>query len=67
VPETRLCLSRGPGQESSFVLCDITGYKKDGVFNKYVKISEEFKKLEMDRTWDKISIEPKKTVKKNVE
>ena len=45
---------------------DITGHKKDFVFNKYVKISEEFKKLEMDRTWDKISIEVKKTVKKNV-
>ncbi len=33
---------------------DITGHKKDSVFNKYVKISEEFKKLEMDRTWDNI-------------
>jgi site-specific recombinase XerD len=38
---------------------DITGHKKDSVFNKYVKISEEFKTLEMDRTWDKISIPPK--------
>jgi hypothetical protein len=27
---------------------------KDSVFNKYVKISEEFKKLEMERTWDSI-------------
>jgi hypothetical protein len=45
---------------------EITGHKKDSVFNKYVKITEEFKKLEMDRTWDKISIEAKKTVKKNV-
>ena len=33
---------------------DITGHKKDSVFNKYVKISEEFKKLEMERTWDNI-------------
>ena len=33
---------------------EITGHKKDSVFNKYVKISEEFKKLEMDRTWDNI-------------
>ena len=35
---------------------DIRGHKKDSVFNKYVKISEEFKKLEMDRTWDNIPI-----------
>jgi len=33
---------------------DITGHKKDSVFNKYIKISEDFKKLEMDRTWDSI-------------
>jgi len=33
---------------------EITGHKKDSVFNKYVKISEEFMKLEMDRTWDNI-------------
>jgi hypothetical protein len=33
---------------------EITGHKKDSVFNKYVKISEEFKKLEMERTWDNI-------------
>ena len=30
-------------------------------------ISEEFNELEMDRTWDQISIEAKKTVKRNVE
>lgn len=35
---------------------DITGHKKDSVFNKYVKISEEFKKLEMERTWDSIPV-----------
>ena len=33
---------------------EITGHKKDSVFYKYVKISEEFKKLEMERTWDSI-------------
>jgi hypothetical protein len=41
---------------------EITGHKKDSVFNKYVKISEEFKKLEMERTWDSIPMlkkEPK--------
>jgi len=38
---------------------EITGHKKDSVFNKYVKISEEFKKLEMDRTWDQIKIKDK--------
>jgi len=39
---------------------EITGHKKDSVFNKYVKISEEFKKLEMGRTWDNIPMEVKK-------
>jgi hypothetical protein len=39
---------------------DITGHKKDCIFNKYVKISEEFKKLEMERTWDNIPIMGKK-------
>ena len=33
---------------------EITGHKKDSVFNKYIKISEDFKKLEMERTWDNI-------------
>jgi integrase len=37
---------------------DITGHKKDSVFNKYVKISEDFKKLEMERTWDNIPRPP---------
>jgi hypothetical protein len=37
---------------------EITGHKKDSVFNKYVKISEEFKKLEMERTWDSIPNPP---------
>lgn len=39
---------------------EITGHKKDSVFNKYVKISEEFKKLEMERTWDSIPMMEKK-------
>ena len=42
---------------------EITGHKKDSVFNKYVKISEEFKKLEMERTWDSIPMEGKKSGK----
>jgi len=33
---------------------EITGHKNDSVVNKYVKISEEFNKLEMERTWDSI-------------
>ena len=40
---------------------DITGHKKDSVFNTYVKISEDFKKLEMERTWDSISMQNKKS------
>ncbi len=40
---------------------EITGHKKDSVFNKYVKISEEFKKLEMERTWNSIPMEVKKS------
>ncbi len=39
---------------------EITGHKKDSVFNKYVKISEEFRKLEMARTWDSI---PQRVIK----
>ena len=42
---------------------EITGHKKDSVFNKYVKISEEFKKLEMERTWDSIPMMGKKSSK----
>ena len=42
---------------------DITGHKKDSVFIKYVKISEEFKKLEMERTWDSIPTKVKKSGK----
>jgi site-specific recombinase XerD len=42
----------------------ITGHKKDSVFNKYIKISEEFKKFEMERTWDKI---PEQTVNQSVD
>lgn len=42
---------------------EITGHKKDSVFNKYIKISEDFKKLEMERTWDSIPTEVKKSGK----
>ena len=38
---------------------EITGHKKDSVFNKYVKISEEYKKLEMERTLDSIPAQKK--------
>lgn len=41
---------------------EITGHKKDSVFNKYVKISEEFKKLEMERTWDNIPQKQKTSI-----
>jgi hypothetical protein len=42
---------------------EITGHKKDRVFNKYVKISEEFKKQEMERTWHSIPMMVKKSGK----
>ena len=42
-----------PGMNTKTIK-EITGHKKDSVFNKYVKISEEFKKLEMERTRDSI-------------
>ncbi len=32
----------------------ISGHKKEKNFNKYVKIAEDFKKKEMDRTWGKL-------------
>ena len=35
----------------------ITGHKSDGTFEKYLKIAEDYKKLEMDNTWGKISVE----------
>jgi hypothetical protein len=38
---------------------ETTGHKKDSVFNKYIKISEDFKKLEMERTWDNIQVKTK--------
>ena len=31
-----------------------TGHIKDSVFNKYIKITEDFQQLEMERTWDSI-------------
>lgn len=36
------------------VLRNISGHKKEESFRKYVKIAEDFKKQEMDNTWDKI-------------
>ncbi|MCV9389164.1 site-specific integrase [Reichenbachiella ulvae] len=36
------------------VVRNITGHKKEENFRRYVKIAEEFKKSEMDNTWDKI-------------
>ena len=32
----------------------ITGHKKDSSFNKYLKISQNHKQIEMDNTWNKI-------------
>ena len=32
----------------------ITGHKKDNTFNKYLKIVEDYKKTEMDNTWNRI-------------
>lgn len=39
------------------VLKNITGHKDDASFMKYLKIAEDFKRNEMDRTWDKIESE----------
>jgi len=36
------------------VLRNISGHKKEESFRKYVKIAEDFKKQEMDNTWDKL-------------
>jgi len=36
------------------VVRNITGHKKEESFRKYVQIAEDFKKQEMDNTWDKI-------------
>lgn len=30
----------------------ITGHKKDSVFNKYLKVAEDYKKIAMDETWN---------------
>ena len=32
----------------------ITGHKKDSIFNKYLKIAEDYKKIEMGNTWNKL-------------
>jgi hypothetical protein len=44
---------------NSRTIKDITGNKKDSIFNKYIKISEDFKKVEMERTWDTVTVKPK--------
>jgi len=36
------------------VVRNITGHKKEESFKKYVQIAEDFKRQEMDNTWDKI-------------
>lgn len=36
------------------VVRNITGHKKEESFRRYVKIAEDFKKQEMDNTWNKI-------------
>lgn len=36
------------------VVRNITGHKKEDSFRRYVKIAEDFKKSEMDNTWDKL-------------
>ncbi|HNW89864.1 MAG TPA: tyrosine-type recombinase/integrase [Bacteroidales bacterium] len=38
----------------------ISGHKKEKDFNRYVKVVEEFKKKEMDRTWGKVKIKKTK-------
>jgi len=35
---------------------DITGHRKDSTFNKYLKIVEDYKKTEMENTWNKVNI-----------
>ena len=44
---------------NSRTIKDITGNKKDSIFNKYIKISEDFKKVEMVRTWDTVTVKSK--------
>jgi hypothetical protein len=40
---------------------EIVGHKKDSTFNKYLKITEEFKKTQMRDTWDQfVQKEPSK-------
>lgn len=52
--DSRVYIPKLSAQKINNHIKEITGHKKDSVFNKYVKISEEFKKLEMERTWDSI-------------
>lgn len=43
----------------------ITGHKKDNTFNKYLKIADDYKAIEMENTWNQIKEQPKKKKKKN--
>ena len=38
---------------------EIVGHKKDSTFNKYLKITEEYKKTQMQNTWDKLTLKDK--------
>jgi len=44
---------------------EIVGHKKDSTFNKYLKITEEFKKTQMRDTWDQF-IQKKESSKEEV-
>ncbi len=35
-------------------IMSITGHKKDATFNKYLKITEDYQKVEIDNTWNKV-------------
>ena len=39
---------------NQMVVRNITGHKKEDSFRRYVKIADDYKKQEMDNTWDKI-------------
>lgn len=40
---------------NQMVVRNITGHKKEDSFKRYVKIADDYKKQEMDNTWNKIS------------
>lgn len=41
---------------NQMVVRNITGHKNENSFRRYVKIADDFKKQEMDNTWNKISL-----------